>query len=90
MDLSFDNLSLEIRNKRISREEAVNRLASLGDETPYEDIRKFCKFVGITERRFFEISEKFRNEEIWKKIDEVWRIPNYINEEQVWTNPINS
>jgi N-acetyl sugar amidotransferase len=87
---SFDNLSLEIRNKRISREEAVNRLASFGDETPYEDIRKFCKFVGITEHRFFEISEKFRNKEIWKKIDGVWEIPNYINEGQVWTNPINS
>ena len=87
---SFDNLSIEIRNKRISREDAVNMLFSLGDETPYEDIRKFCKFVGITERRFFEISEKFRNEEIWKKIDGVWEIPNYINEIQVWKNPINS
>lgn len=87
---SFDNLSLEIRNKRICREDAVKKLTSLGDETPYEDIRKFCKFAGITERRFFEISEKFRNEEIWKKIDGVWKIPNYINEKQVWTNPLGS
>jgi N-acetyl sugar amidotransferase len=86
---SFDNLSLEIRNKRITREEALKKLALLGDETPYEDIRKFCAFTGITEDRFFNICEKFRNSAIWKKEKGTWKIEGFINPYYKWNNPVN-
>ncbi|NJL56506.1 N-acetyl sugar amidotransferase, partial [bacterium] len=58
---TFDNLSLEIRNGRLSREEAIAILRDRGDETPHEDIAKFCDFVGISAAHFFEIAERFRN-----------------------------
>lgn len=63
----WDNLSLEIRNKRITRQQAINIIKKVGDELPKKEISDFCKYVQITEKRFFEVAEKFRNKNIWKK-----------------------
>ena len=63
----FDNLSLEIRNKRISRSNAIKLIKSDGLKPPLKDIRKFCKYCNISTNKFFHIAEKFRNKKIWKK-----------------------
>ena len=80
----FDNLSIEIRNKRISRETAINLLKKIGNKTPSEDIKKFCKFVGIRKSEFFKIAESFRNKKIWKKKNNKWYIPNFIIDDWYW------
>jgi N-acetyl sugar amidotransferase len=82
---SFDNLSLEIRNGRISRNEAIEILRKRGDETPYADIEKFCAFAGITKERFFEICEKFRNPKVWTRRDGKWNIPGFLIPDWNWT-----
>lgn len=63
----FDNLSLEIRNKRISRKQAIKIIKSDGLNPPLKDIKKFCSYCGISTIKFFQIAEKFRNKNIWKK-----------------------
>ena len=74
----FDNLSLEIRNKRLSRINAIRIIKKSSLSPPISDINKFCKYVKITDKEFFKISEKFRNKKIWKKINGKWIIPNFI------------
>ncbi len=74
----FDNLSLEIRHNRISRDDAIEIIRERGDEMPVSDIRKFCDFVGITRKKFFEIAEKFRNHQIWKRDGGRWVIDDFI------------
>ncbi len=74
-----DNLSLEIRNKRMTRAEAIKIIESAGSLTPTSDIEKFCEFVGITKDNFFEICEKFRNRNIWIKQNDAWIIPNRLS-----------
>ena len=32
-----------------------------------KDIKKFCSYCGISTIKFFQIAEKFRNKNIWKK-----------------------
>ena len=64
---AFDNLSLEIRNGRLKREQALEILLKIGDSTPYDDIERFCSFSGITQSEFFSIAETFRNSVIWKE-----------------------
>ncbi len=82
---TFDNLSIEIRNKRIERQEAIDIISKIGDETPHEDIEKFCEFVDIKKKEFFQISEKFRNTNIWKKnSDGVWYLPNFLISNWDW------
>lgn len=81
----FDNLSLEIRNGRLTRDEAVQIVRTRGEETPREDIQKFCEFVGIREVHFFEIAEKFRNSEIWVRRNNIWMIEDFLIPDWNWT-----
>lgn len=82
----FDNLSLEIRNGRMSRDEAVAIVRATGERPPREDIALFCRFAGISDKRFFDIAERFRNLEVWAKgPDEVWHIPGFLVEDWRWT-----
>lgn len=85
MTRTFDNLSLEIRNGRLSREQAVEVLRRRGDETPHKDIDKFCTFVGISRPRFFEVIEKFRNRDIWIRRDGKWQIEGFLIPDWSWT-----
>lgn len=81
---TWDNLSLEIRNGRMSRHEAIEVIRGKGDETPLQDIEKFCAFAGIDLKRFYSIIEKFRNLDIWKKKDGVWRIDDFLIADWRW------
>jgi len=80
----FDNLSLEIRNGRKTREEAIAIIRKSGDQTPYNDIARFCKFADITTDRFFAIAEQFRNQSIWKRVSGVWTIPGFLIPDWNW------
>ena len=81
----FDNLSLEIRNGRLSRDEAVAVIARNGDQTPHADIAKFCDFAGITRERFFAIAETFRDSRVWRRAaDGRWTIPGFIVPDWTW------
>ena len=77
----FDNLSLEIRNGRMTREQALAIIRDKGDQTPRADIEKFCRFVNISEKQFWDILEKFRNPAVWKKENGRWIIPGYLLKE---------
>lgn len=82
----FDNLSLEIRNHRISRERAIAIVRETGDQTPHRDIDRFCAFTGMTPAAFHATAERFRNTQVWTRgADGVWRIPDFLIEDWNWT-----
>ena len=81
---SWDNLSLEIRNGRLSRANAIEQLRARGDETPHEDIAKLCSFMGIDSKRLFEIAEGFRNSQIWNRSDGNWKIDGFLIPDWDW------
>ena len=80
----FDNLALEIRNGRITREQAVEIIRRSGDQTPVNDIEKFCAFAGIPASRFFDIAERFRNRDIWARADGAWAIRGFLIPDWNW------
>lgn len=82
---TWDNLALEIRNGRMSRDKAIEVLRERGDETPRDAIRAFCEFVGISGQRFFEVAERFRNPHVWARRDGRWEIPGFLVEGWDWT-----
>jgi N-acetyl sugar amidotransferase len=82
---SFDNLSLEIRNGRMTRDQAIAWLRRRGDETPLEDIDRFCEFVGIDRRKFFDIIERFRNPDVWTRRNGTWMIDGFLISDWRWT-----
>lgn len=80
----FDNLSLEIRNGRMTRDTALDIVRRRGDDTPHDDISAMCRFLGMNMDRFFAIAERFRNQAIWQKNGGTWTIPNFIITDWDW------
>lgn len=74
----FDNLSMEIRNNRITRTKALSILKKENYKPPMEAINKFCDYYGLTTKEFFKTCEKFRNKKIWIKKNKVFYIKNFI------------
>lgn len=64
---TMDNLSIEIRNDRITRKKAINIIKKEGINTPRSDIKILCKFLGINENKFFYIAQRFINKKIFQK-----------------------
>lgn len=81
----FDNLSLEIRNGRMIRDEALAILRRLGEQRPVDDIEKLCVFTGIGTDRFYAIAETFRNHKLWQRdSDGTWFIPDFLLPDWRW------
>jgi N-acetyl sugar amidotransferase len=80
----FDNLSLEIRNGRMTRDAALDIVRRRGDDTPHDDISAMCRFLGMDMDRFFAVAERFRNQAVWRKRDGAWTIPNFIVADWDW------
>jgi len=80
----FDNLSLEIRNGRLTRDEAVQIVREAGDQIPSGDIERFCGFAAISTSNFFDVAEKFRNLEIWHRQNHVWKIKDFLIPDWRW------
>lgn len=80
----WDNLSLEIRNGRLSREAAIGMVAELGDQTPHDDIRAFCAYTGIPDERFHRIAEGFRDPSVWTRRDGRWVIDDFLVPDWSW------
>jgi hypothetical protein len=81
----WDNLSLEIRNGRLTRDQAVDIIRQRGDDTPWDDIERLCSFLEISRARFRELCEPFRNKSVWRKSDGVWRIPGFLIPDWSWS-----
>ncbi len=80
----FDNLSVEIRNGRMTRAQAIKVVWARGDETPREDIEKLCAFLQISTSRFYEICERFRNPKIWTRKAGRWMIDEFLVLDWEW------
>jgi N-acetyl sugar amidotransferase len=80
----WDNLALEIRHGRMTREQAIEAVRAAGDQTPHEDIRAFCAYVGIGEARFFEVAERFRDPSVWTRRDGRWQIDGFLIADHRW------
>ncbi|MBI4343022.1 MAG: N-acetyl sugar amidotransferase [Candidatus Omnitrophica bacterium] len=85
----FDNLSLEIRNGRMARDEAIALVRERGVEVPHEDIERFCAFTGMPTGRFFEIIERFRNPAVWTRRDGTWRIEGFLVPDWKWEEEVS-
>lgn len=81
----FDNLALEIRNNRMTRDEAMAVIREKGDQTPHEDIERFCAFVGMSRQRFFDLVETYRNPGIWTRREGRWVIDGFLIADWEWT-----
>ena len=70
----WDNLSLEIRMGRMTRDQATELVKQRGEEYPAEAIQKFCSWVGISLEEFQKIADSFRNKDVWHEHNGQWEV----------------
>ncbi len=63
-----------IRLGAMSREEALEKTLNYAGRCAPRYIRRFCKHIGITEDAFWEVVENNRNQDIWERDGNEWRL----------------
>ena len=72
--ITTDYCSLDIREGRMSREEAVNLVNEEEYKLDRKMLKDFTNFCGYSEEEFWQIAEKFANTDIVEKRDGIWRL----------------
>ena len=81
---TFDTLSMEIRNGRTTRAEAIEVIRTRGAEVPWRAIELFCEYVGMSKEAYFRVLEGYRNHDIWTRRDGRWVIDDFIVPDFEW------
>ena len=79
----WDNLSIEIRSKRLTRAKAISVIKKIGETKPKKEINQFCKYLNIKNSDFNKICDKMRNNKIWFK-NKNWKIENFLIKNWNW------
>jgi N-acetyl sugar amidotransferase len=73
-----DHASIDIRNERISRDEAKDLVRKYEGKVPRRYLEEYLEFVGMTEDEFYETLDAFTNKAIFRT-DEYGRIVRDVN-----------
>ncbi len=80
----WDNLSIEIREGKISRSRALSLIKKNKESLPQKEILEFCKYLSISKKEFFKIAQRFRNKKIWNYSNKTWKIKDFIIKDWKW------
>lgn len=70
-----DQVCEAINAGSMSREEGLELVRRFDGRCDASFIRRFCQYLGISEDRFWEVAETFRNRELWDRDDDgEWRL----------------
>lgn len=68
----------EIRNGKITRDEAVHLVRKYDQEFPQRYYAEFLEYIGIDDAEFWETVDKFRSPHLWKKKDNGWELRHVV------------
>ena len=64
----------EVRNNKITREEAVYLVRKYDQEFPSKFFDEFLEYCDLTEDEFFTTIDKFRSPHLWEKVGDKWKL----------------
>ncbi len=71
--------SQEIRNKHITREEAVALVQRFDGEFPQRYFQEVMDFIGMKPERFMELCDQFRSPHLWEKKGDQWHLRRQVS-----------
>ncbi len=71
----------EVRNGKITRDEAIALVKKFDQEFPKKYFKSFLDYIDISEDDFYNTIDKFRSPHLWEKINNEW-----ILRHSVWKN----
>ena len=69
-----EDAALEVRNKIITREEAVMLVKKYDGEFPKKYFKEILEYLDMDEKKFHKIVDSFRPEHVWKKKGSKWEL----------------
>lgn len=69
-----EQCAVQIRSGLMDRDEGIELVKKFDGKCSRRYVNEFCKYLGITEDEFWEVTEKFRNKDIWELCDNDWRL----------------
>ena len=51
----------------MTREEAIAFVKKYDGKCADRFVKRFCKYLGISEKKFWKVAESYRNKNIWEK-----------------------
>ena len=64
----------EVRNGKITRDEAVYLVGKYDEEFPEKYFKEFLDYISTSEDEFFATLDRFRSPHLWKKVGAEWRL----------------
>ena len=74
-----EDAAQEVRNGKITRDEAAYLIKKFDHEFPTKYINEFCKYIGITLNEFYKIVDSFRSPHLWVKNNNEWILRHNVN-----------
>ena len=69
----------EVRNDKITREEAAYLVEKYDTEFPSKYFKEFLEYIDTTEDDFWKTIDKFRSPHLWKKTGEGWKLRHTVS-----------
>jgi len=66
--------SQEVRNEKISRDEAIGLIKTYDHEFPEKYFKDFLEYVDISKKKFFGTIDKFRSPHLWEYKNNSWNL----------------
>ena len=67
----MDHVCYDLRDGRLSRDEAIKLVKKYDGKCSDMYIEKFCNYIDISQKEFWSTVEKFRSD-IWSKKNGTW------------------
>lgn len=69
----------EVRNGKITREEAAYLVKKYDQEFPEKYFKEFLKYIDTTEEEFWQTINSFRSPHIWDQLNGKWSLKHTVN-----------
>lgn len=73
----------EVRNGKISREEAVYLVSKYDQEFPQKYFKEFLEYIDTTEEEFWSTVDRHRSPHLWTKKDNKWALRHTVSGEGI-------
>ena len=69
----------EVRNDKITRDEASYLVKKYDTEFPQKYFKEFLEYIGTTEDEFWQVVDRYRSPHLWDKSSGEWKLRHTVN-----------
>ena len=74
-----EDAAQEVRNGKITRDEAAYLIKKFDHEFPKKYVDEFCEYIGISLSEFDNVIDTFRSPHLWVKNNGEWKLRHNVN-----------